>query len=163
MILAKVYRKPGCRSCGKYTFECVYVFVLFLFCDCKFSLFLYFSHFVQEVQICKFCFSTFNNTQSPRKCVRRMTNLNHNPCSLKLLSLNVRGLSNFWKRRAIHTWCHKQKADLIFLQETHSTKATESQRKKEWGSQFFFSHASANARGVAVLIKTGLDIYCYLT
>ena len=50
------------------------------------------------------------------------------------------------------------KADLIFLQETHSTKTTESQWKKERGSQFFFSHASANARGVAVLIRKGLYI-----
>ena len=87
-----------------------------------------------------------------------MTNLNSKPCSLKLLSLNVRGLGNFRKHRAIYTWCRKQKADLIFLQETHSTKTTESQWKKEWGSQILFSHASANARGVAVLIRKGLDI-----
>ena len=39
----------------------------------------------------------------------------------KLLSLNVRGLSNFKKRRAVFTWCRKQKASIIFLQETHST------------------------------------------
>ena len=87
-----------------------------------------------------------------------MTNLNSEQCSLKLLSLNVRGLGNFQKRRAIYTWCRKQKADLTFLQETHSTKTTESQWKKEWGSQIFFSHASANARSVAVLIRKGLDI-----
>ena len=71
---------------------------------------------------------------------------------------NVRGLGNFRKRRAIYTWCRKQKADLIFLQETHSTKTTESQWKTEWGSQFSFSNASANTRGVAVLIRKGLDI-----
>ena len=87
-----------------------------------------------------------------------MTNLNSKLCSLKLLSLSVRGLGNFRKRRAIYTWCRKQKADLIFLQETLSAKTTESQWKKEWGSQFLFSHDSANARGVAVLIRKGLDI-----
>ena len=78
--------------------------------------------------------------------------------SLKLVSLNVRGLSNFRKRRAIFTWCRKQKADLIFLPETHSTKAGEYKWKKEWGSEIIFSHGSSNARGVAVLIKRGLDI-----
>ena len=41
--------------------------------------------------------------------------------SVKLLSVNVRGLSNFKKRRAIFTWCRKWNADFIFLQETHST------------------------------------------
>ena len=70
----------------------------------------------------------------------------------------MRGLGNFRKRRAIYTWCRKQKADLIFLQETHSTKNSESQWKKEWGSQIIFSHGSAIARGAAVLIRNGLDI-----
>ena len=80
------------------------------------------------------------------------------PDSIKLLSLNVRGLSNFKKRRAIFSWCRKQKADLIFLQETHSSKEREGQWIKEWGAQILFSHGSTNARGVAVLIKNGLDI-----
>ena len=39
----------------------------------------------------------------------------------KLVSLNVRGISNFHKRiLTMFTWCRKRKADLIFLQETHS-------------------------------------------
>ena len=87
-----------------------------------------------------------------------MTNSKIKSNGLKLVSLNVRGLSNFRKRRAIFTWCRKQKADLIFLQETHSTKENEYKWKKEWGSKIIFSHGSSNARGVAVLIKRGLDI-----
>jgi len=79
------------------------------------------------------------------------------PCSRKLLSLNVRGLSNYQKKRAIFTWCRKQKADLLFLQGTHSTKSTENQWKKESGSHIIFSHGSANARDFAVLITNGLD------
>ena len=39
----------------------------------------------------------------------------------RMLSLNVRGLSNFKKHRAIFAWCRKQNANIIFLQETHST------------------------------------------
>ena len=65
-----------------------------------------------------------------------MTNSKMKPDSLKLLSLNVRGLGNFRKRRAIFTWCRKQKADLIFLQETHTTKNCESHWKKRMG--FFY-------------------------
>ena len=71
-----------------------------------------------------------------------MTNSNMKPDSLKLLSLNVRGLGNFRKRRAIFTWCCKQKADLIFLQETHTTNNCESHWKKEWGSSIIFSHVN---------------------
>ena len=48
-----------------------------------------------------------------------MTNSKMKPDSLKLLSLNVRGLGNFRKRRAIFAWCRKENADLIYLQETH--------------------------------------------
>ena len=90
--------------------------------------------------------------------MQEMSNSKRKPDSLKLLSLNVRGLGNFRKLRAIFTWCRKQKADLIFLQETRSTKEIESQWRKEWGSQISFSHGSRNARGAAVLIKRGLDI-----
>jgi len=34
----------------------------------------------------------------------------------KLISLNIRGISNFRKRKTTFTWCRKQKAEIIFLQ-----------------------------------------------
>ena len=40
--------------------------------------------------------------------------------TLRLISLNVRGLSNFKKRRMIYTWCKKKNIDIIFLQETQA-------------------------------------------
>ena len=67
---------------------------------------------------------------------------------VNLISLNVRGISNFRKRRIIYTWCRKRKADIIFLQETLSKLETDRQWKNEWG---------ANSRGVAILIKKGVD------
>jgi len=51
----------------------------------------------------------------------KMHNLKAKAESIKLLALKVRDLSYFHKRRAIFSWCRKQKANLIFLQETHST------------------------------------------
>ena len=75
----------------------------------------------------------------------------------KLISLNVRGISNFQKRRMIFTWCRKKCADIIFLQETHSKKETELQWKSEWGSEIMLSHGSCNSRGVAILLKRGVD------
>ena len=76
--------------------------------------------------------------------------------SLNLLSLNARGLSNFRKRRTIFTWCRKRTSD-IFLQETHSTLSTQLKWKNEWGAELICSHGSSNSRGVAILIKKGLD------
>ena len=51
----------------------------------------------------------------------------------------------------------KRKADIIFLQETHSTVKTETQWNNEWGAEIITSHGSSNARGVAILIKAGFD------
>ena len=75
----------------------------------------------------------------------------------KLVSLNVRGINNFRKRRAIYSWGRKQKADFIFLQETHSKQETERQWKNEWGGEIIMSHGSSNSRGVAILFKKGVD------
>ena len=75
----------------------------------------------------------------------------------KLVSLNVKGISNFKKRRTMFTWCRKRKADIIFLQETHSTIKTDTQWKNEWGAEIITCHGSSNSRGVAILFKNGFD------
>ena len=66
--------------------------------------------------------------------------------ALNLLSLNVRGISNFKKRRTIFTWCRKR-ADISFLQETQN----------EWGAELITRHGSSNSCGVAILIKKDVD------
>ena len=76
---------------------------------------------------------------------------------MKLVSLNVRGISNFTKRRTIYTWCRKQKADFVFLQETHSKKETEVQWKNEWDGEILFSHGSPNSCGTAILIRNNTN------
>ena len=55
------------------------------------------------------------------------------------------------------TWCRKQKASIIFLQETHSTIDKEKQWKAEWGAPIEFSHGSSSARGVTILLRNGFD------
>ena len=47
------------------------------------------------------------------------------------LSLNVRGIRSFEKRKAVFHWCMKDKADITFLQETYSTPEVEN----VWKSQ----------------------------
>jgi len=43
---------------------------------------------------------------------------NANNLQLKALSLNVRGIRTFAKRKGIFNWLTKQNADICFLQET---------------------------------------------
>jgi exonuclease III len=64
----------------------------------------------------------------------------------KLISLNVRGLSNFKKRKSILTWCRKHKVDIIFQQETHSTIEKEKQWKAEWGGPIELAHAYGSTK-----------------
>ena len=69
----------------------------------------------------------------------------------------MKGLSNFRKRRTIFLWCRKRKADLFFLQETHSIAAKENQWRNEWGAEMISCQGSSNSRGVAILFKNGID------
>ena len=62
----------------------------------------------------------------------------------KLVSINVGGINNFHKRRAIFTWCRKRKADVIFLQETRSKEESEKQWVNEWSVAFTLPHKIAN-------------------
>ena len=56
----------------------------------------------------------------------------------KLLSLNVRGIRDFYKRKSIFTWISKQKADITFLQETYSTPEIVNDWKFQWRGDMLF-------------------------
>lgn len=80
-----------------------------------------------------------------------------NNLQFKLLSLNVRGIRSYEKRKTMFTWLTKQKPDIIFLQETYSTKEMESIWKKQWYGEIFLSHGTEHSRGTAILIRKDLD------
>ncbi len=75
------------------------------------------------------------------------------------------------KRRSIFNWCRKLHADMILLQETHSTIQTENQWKHEWGGNIVFclfvclfvcfSHGTSNGEGVAVIFRNRCNIDVY--
>ncbi len=74
-----------------------------------------------------------------------------------LVSLNVRGLNNVNKRKAVFRWLQKSKYDVILLQETHTTLDVESVWRSDWKGPVFFSHGTSNSRGCAILIRDDLD------
>ena len=72
-----------------------------------------------------------------------------NNIDFKLLSLNVRGIRSFEKRKSVFNWLCKSRADICFLQETYSTKEVEMMWKKQWKGDIFFSHGSFHEQGRA--------------
>ena len=76
---------------------------------------------------------------------------------VNIITLNVRGLADDNKRRAIFEF-YRKRCDILCLQETHSTQKNEVQWKAEWGGPAYFSHGESNARGVVILVKKGAAI-----
>ena len=73
----------------------------------------------------------------------------------KIFSLNVRGIGNSQKRRAIFEK-HRIHADILVLQETHSIEEEEKIWENEWGGKIIFSHGTSAARGVAALMSKSI-------
>ena len=61
------------------------------------------------------------------------------------------------KRKALLIWLQKQNADIIFLQETCSTKEVENNWKCQWKGPMYFAHGSNHSCGVLVLVRDSLD------
>ena len=79
------------------------------------------------------------------------------------MSLNVRGIRTFEKRKAVFSWLVNSDADIFFLQETYSTRDIQNIRRKQWKGEMFFSHGSNHSRGVLVLIRDNLDFKIHST
>ncbi len=80
-----------------------------------------------------------------------MANINF--INLKLVCLNVRDIQNITKRKAAFLFCRRTNADLIFLQETHSSEDDAKFWRSQWGDQIFPSHASNLSAGAAILFN----------
>lgn len=72
---------------------------------------------------------------------------------LSFISLNTRGLKDNIKRKAIFLFCKEQKANCVFLQETHSVEADTKFWKLQWGDSIFFSHGTSHSAGVMILFN----------
>ena len=78
--------------------------------------------------------------------------------TVKLLTLNVRGLRN-QEKRSIFSNLKKQRANIYLLQETFSNPKDERIWSAEWGGQIVYSHGSDHSKGVCVLIKPNFPIH----
>jgi exonuclease III len=78
------------------------------------------------------------------------------PCNttdFKAWSLNVRGLNNRKKRRALFRLIKKNGVQI----ETYSSESVKNIWRNEWGGKIIWAHGASNSRGVAILVKPGFD------
>ena len=61
------------------------------------------------------------------------------------------------KRKALFIWLNKQKVDIIFLQETYSSREIENIWKTQWNGKIFLAHGSNHSCGVMIMIRRDLD------
>ncbi len=65
------------------------------------------------------------------------------------MSLNVRGIRDLLKRKATFLFCKNSEADLILLQETHSSESDIKFWKGQWGNKIYCSHGTNHSAGVS--------------
>ncbi len=71
-------------------------------------------------------------------------------CSISLASLNVRGLKDLVKRKALFLFCKGRKPHCLLLQETHSSEVDTKFWANQWGDRILFSHGTNKSAGVAI-------------
>ena len=75
---------------------------------------------------------------------------------IKVLSMNVRGLSsNSKKRLDVFNWAKSKNTSIVCFHETHSTKDIETRWEDEWGGKCYFSHG--DSKSVSIMFRSGLD------
>ena len=73
--------------------------------------------------------------------------------TIKCFSHNAHGLSNQIKCRTLFRSMKKVNADIVFFQEVHGTKETNTLWNSEWGGKGIYANGDSNAQGVALLFS----------
>ena len=76
---------------------------------------------------------------------------------IHLISLNAQGLREPCKRQRVLQWINYQKANVVYLQETHYTSDLELSVSTEFSSwHCYHAYGTSNSRGVTILINKNL-------
>ena len=65
--------------------------------------------------------------------------------SLSILSLNVRGICDIVKRKALFLFCKGSDVDIILLQKIHSSELDAKFWINQWGNLIYLSHRSIHS------------------
>ena len=77
--------------------------------------------------------------------------------TLKIASMNCRGLGEFRKRRDVFHFLREKNLSVYLLQDTHFHPNLEDRIKAEWGDNAYFASYTTNARGVAILFNNNIE------
>ena len=79
--------------------------------------------------------------------------------SFDVVTLNVRGLRDYTKRKKISQYLKKQTTSkgIVFLQETHTCIKKAAQHKNMWRGTMRFSHGITDSRGVLIDFRESLN------
>jgi len=72
---------------------------------------------------------------------------------LDVISLNVRGLRDIVKRKALFLFIKQREAQVILFQETHSCDTDLKFWKSQWGDTALFCHGTNHSAGVAIFLN----------
>ena len=75
---------------------------------------------------------------------------------IRIVSQNVHGLRDFVKRKEI-LYFLRNKAEIVCLQETYSTKEDCNLWKSMWNGPIYYSHGTNKSRGVLIACKRNSD------
>ena len=76
--------------------------------------------------------------------------------NIHILTLNVQGVRDRNKQRRVFEWAKQQKANVLFLQETHLTTDLFDKFNQQFKGTVVHSLGTSNSRGVAVLIHSSV-------
>jgi hypothetical protein len=77
--------------------------------------------------------------------------------SIKIISLNCRGLGSIEKRRDVLNFLKQKRFSIYFLQDTHFTESDYSHVSAFWGYNVYISHSKSDARRTAILINNNFE------
>ena len=79
--------------------------------------------------------------------------------SFDVVTLNVRGLRDYKKRKKIFQYLKKQTKSkgMVFLQETHTCIKKKAHYKNMWRGTMKFSHGTTDSRGVLIAFRESLN------
>ena len=72
---------------------------------------------------------------------------------IRVGSLNVRGINDFYKRAALFDWIKNSGLSIIFLQETKLQPEQEYKYKREWDGDCIFNSVFGSKSGTAILLN----------
>ena len=76
---------------------------------------------------------------------------------VRMISANIRGLRQQFKRNDIFDYIKNLKSDIICLQETHLVQKDLNTLTREWNIDYYLAGNSTNSRGVAIMLNNTFE------